>query len=57
MTGQKNIFYRSFNIIFWVWMILTTIGGISTIYTNKKMDEYKRTGEFGMVDVNNVANE
>tara|TARA_R110002020_G_scaffold425459_2_gene634885 strand:- start:1288 stop:1659 length:372 start_codon:yes stop_codon:yes gene_type:complete len=51
---SKNIFNRSFNIIFWIWMILTTIGGISTIYTNKKMDEYKRTGEFGMVDVNNI---
>ena len=50
----KSIFNRSFNIIFWIWMILTTIGGISTIYTNKKMDEYKRTGEFGMVAVNNI---
>ena len=52
--ASKNIFNRSFNIIFWIWMILSTIGGISTIYTNKKMEEYKKTGDFGMIEDNNA---
>ena len=51
---SKNIFNRSFNIIFWIWMTFTIIGGVSTIYYKKKIEEYKRTGEFGMVDLNNT---
>tara|TARA_B110000238_G_scaffold180590_1_gene204717 strand:+ start:599 stop:973 length:375 start_codon:yes stop_codon:yes gene_type:complete len=50
----KSIFTRSFNIIFWLWMTFMIIGSISNIYTQKKMKEYERTGEFGMVDLNNT---
>lgn len=50
----KSIFSRSFNAIFWLWMTFMIIGSISNIYMKKKMKEYERTGEFGMVDVNNT---
>ena len=50
----KNIFNRSFNIIFGLWMTVMIIGGISSIYMNKKMEEYKRTGDFGMIEDNNA---
>ena len=50
----KNIFNRSFNILFWLWMAFMIIGGISSKYTEKKMEEYKRTGDVGMIEINNA---